>query len=77
MDLITEHRQQADTDHVMVYLSRNPGTSSAFIKWKFNFNEAGMYVRLSGLVCCTILMPGLPVQRLYVRDPYSNVSHRH
>ena len=40
-DLITEHRQQAETDHVMVYLSRNPGTSSAFVKWKFNFTDAG------------------------------------
>ncbi|GAV08548.1 hypothetical protein RvY_18221 [Ramazzottius varieornatus] len=49
MELVTEHRQIAETDKVMVYLSRNPGSISSFIQWKFDFSETGLRVDRFGL----------------------------
>lgn len=41
MELVTEHRQIAETEKVMVYLSRKPGLSNGSIQWKFDFTKAG------------------------------------
>ncbi|OQV17262.1 hypothetical protein BV898_08660 [Hypsibius exemplaris] len=49
MELVTEHRQMAEIDNVMVYLSRNPGTNSSYIQWKFDLSETGLRVDKFGL----------------------------
>ena len=43
MEWLTEHCHIGDDEEVMTYLSRKPGTSSAYIEWRFDFTEAGKY----------------------------------
>ncbi|XP_055327175.1 peptide-N(4)-(N-acetyl-beta-glucosaminyl)asparagine amidase-like [Paramacrobiotus metropolitanus] len=44
MELVTEHRQMGDSEKVMVYLSRNPGTNSSCMQWKFDFTDTGLSI---------------------------------
>lgn len=38
---VTEHCRIGEQEEVMTYLSRKPGTTSAYIEWKFDFSESG------------------------------------
>ncbi|OQV25054.1 hypothetical protein BV898_01264 [Hypsibius exemplaris] len=49
MEWLTEHCRSGEQEEVMTYLSRKPGTSSAYIEWRFDFTEAGLRVKKCSL----------------------------
>jgi hypothetical protein len=43
MEWLTEHCRTGEQEEVMTYLSRKPGTSSAYVEWRFDLTEAGAW----------------------------------